>query len=108
MDKGNSARKESGDNGVLALGVADEILRRRKSPGKPRQRIAYIVNSLKHPKEVERLREIYTTGFYLFGIHSDEESRLRYLTENLRISEEKAKSLIQRDMNEEIGHGQQT
>lgn len=57
---------------------------------------------------VERLREIYSTGFYLFGIHSDEKSRLEYLIQNRRISEQDAKKLIERDMNEEVGHGQQT
>jgi len=108
MDLGNLARKESGDNGILAFGVAQEIMKRRKSPGRPEKRKAYIVNSLKHPKEVERLREIYTSGFYLFGIHSDEQRRLEYLVNNKRIKEENAKKLIQRDMNEEEGHGQQT
>lgn len=108
MDNGNLARKQSGDNGILALRVAVEILQRRGDPGQPRKRIAYIINSLKHPKEVERLREIYSTGFYLFGIHSDEKSRLEYLTDNKRMGEPDAKRLIKRDMNEAEGHGQQT
>lgn len=107
MDKGNLARKETEDSGILALGVVDEIMRRRDTPGQPRKRIAYIVNSLKHPNEVERLREIYSTGFYLFGIHSDENNRLEYLIHNKRMSKEDAKKLIERDMNEEEGHGQQ-
>mgnify|MGYP000350559000 CR=1 FL=1 len=108
MDKGNLARKQTGDNGILALGVAEEILSRREKLGKPRKRVAYIVNSLKHPKEVERLREIYASGFYLFGIYSDEHSRLDYLINNKRIKEEDARKLIKRDMSEEEGHGQQT
>jgi len=107
MNMGNLARKQSGDNAILALGVADEILRHR-TDGRPRQRTAFIINSLKHPKEVERLREIYSSGFFLFGIHSDEQRRLDYLVQNLRMSEADAKLLIDRDMNEEEGHGQQT
>jgi deoxycytidylate deaminase len=107
MNMGNRARQESGDNSILALGVADEIMRRRNE-GSPQPRTAYIINSLKHPKEVERLREIYSTGFFLFGTHSDEQRRLDYLKQNARMEEDEAKLLIERDMNEEEGHGQHT
>lgn len=107
MDAGNKARRDLGDNSILALGVADEIMRLREE-GKPKPRTAYIINSLKHPMEVERLREIYSEGFYLLGIHSDEQRRLDYLKQNARMSDSEAKQLLERDMNEDDGHGQQT
>lgn len=108
MDLGNLARKEASDNSVLALGVANEISDQREFPNNPKPRTAYIVSSLKHPKEVELLREIYSTGFYLIGIHADESRRLDYLVEDKRIERSNAEKLITRDMSEETGHGQHT
>jgi deoxycytidylate deaminase len=107
MDLGNKARKDLDDNSILALGVAAEIVSRRKADG-PSPRTCYIVSSLKHPKEVELLREIYSDGFFLFGVHSDEQSRLYNLTENLRIPTDDALDLIARDVSELEGHGQHT
>jgi hypothetical protein len=63
MTAGDDARKAAGDNSVLALGVAAKISSKRKqdetSSPPYRPRCAYIVNSLKHPDEVVRFREIY-------------------------------------------------
>ncbi|XID90763.1 hypothetical protein ACF3MZ_19780 [Paenibacillaceae bacterium WGS1546] len=56
IEFGNRAREKSGDNSILALGVASEIFRRREidqETVKPKIRTAYIINSLKHPAEVE-------------------------------------------------------
>lgn len=108
MDLGNRAREEAKDNSILALGVANEISNKRDTPNQPKPRTAYIINSLKHPKEVELLREIYSTGFYLIGIHADEKRRLEYLEKDKNIDPERSKKLIARDMNEDTGHGQQT
>lgn len=109
---GNIARELSKDNSILALGVATEIMRRREKDEygntKPKKRVAYIINSLKHPEEVERLREIYSNGFFLIGIHSDEERRQKFLVQDIRMKEEEAKKLIERDMDEDYGHGQHT
>jgi hypothetical protein len=68
MDAGNCARRETGDNSVLALGVAAKIASGRQldsNAPKYRSRHACIINSLKHPDEVTRLRQIYPEGFYL-------------------------------------------
>jgi len=84
IEKGNQARKESGDNSILALGVSSDIFSKREQDEqgsvKPKARTTYIINSLKHPKEVTCLRDIYTDGFYLIGIHSDKKRRIDYLT----------------------------
>jgi len=110
MDAGNEARRRSADNSILALGAASWISSHRggenESP-KYRPRHAYIINSLKHPDEVLRLREIYTEGFYLIGVHSDDERRQRYLVDEKRISPEKALELMLRDQDEHLPHGQQ-
>jgi len=112
IDKGNKARKDSGDNSIFALGVSAEIFRRREQDEqnnvKPAGRTIYIVNSLKHPDEVTRLRNTYTDGFYLIGVHSDEKRRLDYLTKDKGIDESDAKKLVKRDSDEIEGHGQHT
>jgi hypothetical protein len=99
MDAGNTARKNAADNSVLALGVAARISAGRpkdeEGNGDPkvRRRHAYIVNSLKHPDEVARLRDIYPEAFYLIGVHADEKRRKGYLVE--RMSEPHAVELMQ-------------
>lgn len=112
IEKGNKARKDSGDNSILALGVSSEIFRNREQDEqhnvKPKGRIAYIVNSLKNPDEVARLRNVYMEGFYLIGVHSDKKQRYEYLTKEKNIEPEGAEKLIERDEDEVEGHGQHT
>ena len=113
MDAGNAARAESGDNSILALGVAARIAAARpidlatKLPGHVPRR-AFIVNSLKHPAEVARLREIYPEAFYLIGVHSDASRRREYLTEEKRLTGTEPDELIQRDEDEHLANGQRT
>lgn len=110
MDAGDLARKTSGDNSVLALGVAAKIAAGRPDNEelKLRPRQAYIINSLKHPEEVERLREIYPEAFYLIGIHADQKRRHRYLVNDRRITEAQATRLMERDEDEHLEYGQRT
>lgn len=128
MDAGNEIRRKSTDpakgekgyDGVLADGVASAIYefrsnaRRERSgdsetDGAPKNlpRTAFIVDSLKRPEEINRLRSIYPNGFLTVAIQAEEERRLEHLIRNRGISEEKAKLLIKRDGEEErIEHGQ--
>ena len=53
---------------------------------KPTRRIAYIVNSLKHPEEVRRLSRVYTDGFYLIGVYSGKDTRRDYLVREKNIT----------------------
>jgi deoxycytidylate deaminase len=111
MSAGDEARRSAQDNSVLALGVAARIASKRvEEGGRPpyRARSAYLVNSLKHPEEVARLREIYPEGFFLLGVHAGEEHRRKYLVEEKRLTPEQANKLMRRDENENILHGQRT
>jgi hypothetical protein len=99
MDAGNIARKNSGDDAILALGVAATISKKRPAPEKTLERHAFIVNSLKHPEEVLRLRQIYPMGFYLFGVYPDESVRLGFLKRK-GISDTEIAKLIERDRDE--------
>ena len=111
MTKGNKLREDSECNYVLALGAITKIneIRARNECLKIKKKgIAYIINSIKHPEEVYKFREVYGSGFLLFGIFSDENRRLDNLTRNKGIPEDKASLLIARDEDEESGHGQHT
>lgn len=106
MNKGNDLREHF--NGSLALGMATKISSKRGPENQPKNRTAYILNSLKHPEEVQVLRKIYSHGFFLISVFSEEDRRVKYLTDTKHISKEKAQLLIQRDADESIKHGQHT
>ena len=111
MNAGNEARSISGDNSILALGAASAIfaIRLKEPDNNPiaSPKTAYIIDSLKRPEEVARLRLIYPSGFVMIGIHSDEARRSNYLMKVRGITKADADDLIQRD-GEEITnkHGQ--
>jgi deoxycytidylate deaminase len=111
MDAGNKARELSKDNSILALGAATEIFAKRtKDKGNTPQKspkTAYIIDSLKRPEEVARLRLIYPSGFLLIGIHSDLGRRRKHLVNVRVMSAEEADVLIGRDGEEsKVNHGQ--
>lgn len=108
MTAGNEARRQSKDNSVLSLGAAAKIGEGRSTEEPIRRKFAYIVNSLKHPEEVARLREIYTDGFYLIGVYSDEKRRRNYLIDDKRILSERVDFLMDRDADEHLPYGQRT
>lgn len=105
MKEGDQLRQRAENNAILAAGAACEIKKLRQ--GEPKK-VAYIINSLKHPAEVEFLRKVYGDGFYLFGIHADEKSRSEYLSKFKNVPHAHADELIRIDEDEKIDHGQRT
>lgn len=105
MNKGDELRKVSENNAILAAGASAKIKNIRT--GEP-QKSVFIINSLKHPDEVEFLRKVYGDGFYLFGIHADEKRRHDYLVKDKSLTQEQAGELIRIDEDEKIPHGQRT
>ena len=112
MDLGNKIRNESNDASILMKGVSRFIYQKRDKDSRqnvqPRKRVAYIINSIKHPEEVEFLRDTYGYGFHLIGVTSNYKRRIKYLTERKGLNNEYAKELLRRDENEEIKQGQHT
>ncbi len=105
MDAGNEARVASGDNAILARGVAKHIAMARTKRGVSSRR-AYLVHSLKHPDEVTHLRQVYPRGFYLIGVHDDPNRKLEYVVTEKDMSEVEAEALMGRDLRENVPHGQ--
>ncbi|MCF0038699.1 anti-phage dCTP deaminase [Dyadobacter fanqingshengii] len=105
MMQGDTAREVSNNFGILACGSAKLISESRPASA---SKVAYIVNSLKHPDEVALLRKIYGAGFYLIGIHSDKKRRINYLTVDKGLTQVEASELIGIDEDEKVKHGQKT
>lgn len=110
MDKGNEIRKNTEDDAILMKGVCAYIYNkyRMENEDAPQLRRAYIIDSIKHPDEVEFLRRTYGDGFHLIGISSDYERRKVYLTERKDLTEDEAESILNRDDHEKESNGQHT
>lgn len=112
MTAGNYLREKSENNAILSMAVTALISKLRdkdeSNTPKPRYRKAYIIHSLKHPDEVNLLREVYTNGFYLIGVYANEKRRKNYLIEHKYMSDIEASKLIVRDSDENEKWGQHT
>lgn len=115
MDYGNEIRKTTENNAILALGASSEIFKERvicntakENEKIPMKRSAFIISSLKNTDEVNILREIYTDGFYLFGIAEDENRRIKNLNNDGKSNADEVKALIERDRDESQPYGQHT
>lgn len=112
MDKGNQIRNNSCDGSILMKGVSRLIYQKRKKDDNqkptPRNRVAYIIKSIKHPEEVEYLRDTYGYGFHLIGITSSQERRINYLVDRKALTKDQARELLLRDESEDIKQGQHT
>lgn len=108
MDLGNEMREKSRDSAILAKGAIHQITMHRKKQDEPEQATAYIIDSLKNPEEVKALREVYTTGFYLFAINESEHFRLDNLIATKNMGKDDAECLIKRDLDEGPQYGQKT
>lgn len=105
MKQGDRFRDKTKNNSIMAAGAIEKINKIRETlSGKK----AYIIDSLKHPDEVELLRKVYGDGFYLFGIHADKNRRMDFLTQEKGCNPEAANALIRIDENENISNGQKT
>lgn len=105
MKQGDRFRNKTENNSILAIGAVEKINKLRDQDIEKR---AFIVDSLKHPDEVELLRKIYGNGFYLFGIHADKDRRMDFLIQEKGCTPESASELIKIDENENISYGQKT
>jgi deoxycytidylate deaminase len=101
QDKGNYLRQKHKLNYYLALKVIEEIKAKRGTQKKQ----AFIIRSLKTPEEVELLRAVYGSGFFLIGINTPIHERLK----NLQLDGEDKNGIqdsIHRDENEDHDYGQ--
>lgn len=109
MDLGNHIRKETKDSAILMKGVSKYIYKNYHTEGKnPSSRVAYIVESIKHPDEVDFLRRTYGDGFHLIGISDSYDNRKKHLVTRKHMPTKKAIELLERDDNDKEKNGQHT
>ncbi|BBI98438.1 cytidine deaminase [Ferrigenium kumadai] len=111
MTEGTRLRTESkrGD-AVALLGIAEIMrIREEKFGEHAEENNAYILQSLKHPHEIETLRNVYGKGFFLISVYSPREMRVTALADRISKSQfgssknarAKAEELVERDELEE-------
>jgi deoxycytidylate deaminase len=123
MTAGDDFRKAVQLDNALAVMAIIEIMEERKEAAEigeivdeiiPRR--AYVLQSLKNPKELATLREVYGESFFLIAAYSQHDSRKDHLSRRIAQSRNdfpsekhlaKAEELIQRDQEEPgLPHGQ--
>lgn len=80
MDAGNNLRERTTNDVMARLGVVRIRIARQHdtdedSENQPHPRPAYILNSLKRPEEVTKLREIYGGAFFLVSAYASRDRR---------------------------------
>ncbi|MGI2258641.1 anti-phage dCTP deaminase [Shewanella sp. GXUN23E] len=116
QDLGDQLRMQH-ENHILACCAVTEISYRREEAHnksaevdgnveKPSVKIAYIVDQLKHPSEVEILRKVYPKNFFLFGLIRTEKERVINLEEE-GLDKSEIDDLIRRDRKSDDKYGQQ-
>jgi deoxycytidylate deaminase len=111
MDAGDDFRRTSGRGDAMALLVMGKIRDLREEmtgedAAKPVPGQAYIINSLKHPLEVDTLRNVYGAAFFAISVYETKDLRLSSLCEKIAKSTQMydsaqfkndAEDLIERD-----------
>lgn len=65
---GDHLRLKYSEYGAVAAYMIRDINKQRDSKGGETSKNVYILDSLKHPHEVDLLRHVYGNGFYLIGV----------------------------------------
>jgi deoxycytidylate deaminase len=109
MEAGDVLRERLGRGDALALLAIQDVRWRRTDEDEPVPRKAYIFKSLKHPQEVETLREVYGANFFLVSAYAPVDRRADDLEAQIardwertakvrdRSASGKARDLIERD-----------
>jgi deoxycytidylate deaminase len=121
MDAGNELRALTGRSEAMAMLGVNQIRQFREEMSVPESRTAdataFIINSLKHPAEVQALRTIYGPCFVAIAIFNNREERIEATERRLfdhagrigkaKLHRSEAERLIERDEDEQgLSHGQ--
>ncbi len=84
---GDKFRSVMGDGAALALAGISAIREARAAesdnPDRPASSCAYILNQLKHPREIELLRRVYGSSFVALAAHDAKENRIDNLAKRI-------------------------
>lgn len=97
QDAGDALRRQHGPSFVAGLAIR-EIHQQRSDTARREGPLAFIIDSLKHPREVEALRQVYRNAFYLISVICGPEVRYRRLHFKYKEASEAARmELARRD-----------
>lgn len=91
--KGDWLRENFG-NGIIAGLSIQKIGNLRESKADSQKPLAFIIDSLKHPDEVDVLRDVYGDAFYLISIVCGLETRVRRLKQPSKYGQDLNKGLV--------------
>lgn len=101
---GGHLRREFGSSVAAGLAIREILLQRTKVKGTP----AFILDSLKHPAELDLLRSVYKTSFYLIGVVCHDTVRKKRLDLKYKDADSKTVEDIKAlDEEDEANEGQQ-
>lgn len=106
QELGNHLREKFGNAVATELAIRSLAVNRRQQSSGALDKVAFIVDQLKHPDEAKLLRLLYQDNFYLIGTYAAREQRRRNLIKE-GISQPHAETLIERDRADSKKHGQQ-
>lgn len=111
QDKGNKLREKYNNNNILAAlstyYIAQDLIKQNVFDNKE-NRYAYVIDSLKHPDEVNLLRTVFQGAFCLIGAVASDGVRKRRLQDQKQITDDEFKKISKIDAGEENKNGQQT
>lgn len=109
MEAGNDLRRAHGGDYLALMAIANINASRASAAGapEPHKRRAHVIQSLKHPHEVARLRHVYGKGFFLLGVSAPRRLRRQTLIDR-NFPQDEANRLLDKDAAEEEKIGQQT
>ncbi len=115
MEGGDAIRENSQEGSGVASLIVTAIRASRSDETDQNASIAYVIDSLKNPKEIEVLDQLYGRNFYSISIYSSKEDRTLFLANKIARSRrqalhdqhyEDAEDLIERDQKGESEAGQ--
>lgn len=108
QQRGNDFRSQFQPDILAALAVREiRAQLQREQALERRTRIAYLIDSLKHPDEVDLLRGVFGDAFCMVGVVADDNVRQVRLKEQKHIRDREFEQISEIDADEKIGHGQQ-
>jgi deoxycytidylate deaminase len=107
---GNKLREEFGGNILAAKSIKYiyEDLYRNKAFEKENSRSAYIIDSLKHPDEIDLLRTVFQDALCVIGVVADDSVRKQRLLNQKHITDLEFESISKIDADEDNKYGQHT
>jgi deoxycytidylate deaminase len=107
---GNQIREESGSNILAAKSIKYiyEHLHKNEAFEGENARFAYIIDSLKHPDEIDLLRTVFQDALCIIGVVADDSVRKQRLLNQKHINDLEFESISKIDADEDNKYGQHT